>query len=165
MHQNLLWSQGQARKLNNDWIIFPLNIMIANYSATVQFHYIIACLQVSNWISQCSTPHPYYGQCACRWSSTHDDVIKWKHFPRNCPFVLGIHWSLVNSRHKGQRRGALMFSLICDWTNGWENSREAGDLRLYHAHHIIVMTFWCLAISRPSDDHNLWSSQTLHTFY
>ena len=41
---------------------------------------------------------------------THDDVIKWKHFPRYCPFVRGIHRSPMNSPHKGQWRGALMFS-------------------------------------------------------
>ena len=29
------------------------------------------------------------------------------------PFLLGIHWSPVNSPHKGQWRRALMFSLIC----------------------------------------------------
>ena len=34
-----------------------------------------------------------------------------------------------NSPHKGQWRGALMFSLICVWINGWVNNREAGDLR------------------------------------
>ena len=45
--------------------------------------------------------------------STHDDVIKWKHIPRYWPFVWGIHRSPVNSPHKGQYRGALMFSLIC----------------------------------------------------
>ena len=39
----------------------------------------------------------------------HDDVIKWKNFPRYCPFVRGIHRSPVNSPHKGQWRGALMF--------------------------------------------------------
>ena len=43
----------------------------------------------------------------------HDDVIKWKHFPRYWPFVRGIHRSPVNSSHKGQWCGALMFSLIC----------------------------------------------------
>ena len=59
----------------------------------------------------------------------HDDVIKWKHFPRYWPFVRGIHRSPVNSPHKGQWRGALMISLICVWIKGWENSREAGDLR------------------------------------
>ena len=39
----------------------------------------------------------------------HDDVIKWKHFPRYWPFVRGIHRPPVNSPHKGQWRGALMF--------------------------------------------------------
>ena len=35
----------------------------------------------------------------------------------------------MNSPHKGQWRGALMFSLNCAWINGWVNYREAGDLR------------------------------------
>ena len=43
----------------------------------------------------------------------HDDVTKWKHFPRYWPIVRGIHRSPVNSHHKGQWRGALMFTLIC----------------------------------------------------
>ena len=43
----------------------------------------------------------------------HDDFIKWKLFARYWPFVRGIHRSPVNSDHKGQWRGALMFSLIC----------------------------------------------------
>ena len=41
-----------------------------------------------------------------------NDVIKWKHFPRYWPFVRGIHRWPVNSPHKVQWRGALMFSLI-----------------------------------------------------
>ena len=45
--------------------------------------------------------------------SLHDDVIKWKHFPRYWPFMRGTHRSPVNSLHKGQWRGALMFYLIC----------------------------------------------------
>ena len=45
----------------------------------------------------------------------HDDVIKWKHFLRYCPFVRGIPRSPVNSPHKGQWRGALMISLNCAW--------------------------------------------------
>ena len=35
---------------------------------------------------------------------------------------------LMNSPHKGQWRGALMFYLICVWINGWVNNREAGDI-------------------------------------
>ena len=47
-----------------------------------------------------------------------------------------------NSPHKGQWRGALMFSLICVWINDWVNNREAGDLRRYLGHHDVnVMSF------------------------
>ena len=72
----------------------------------------------------------------------HDGVIKWKHFPRYWPFVRGIHRGPVNSPHKGQWRGAWMFSLICVWINGWVNNREAGDLRRNRAHYnVTVMTY------------------------
>ena len=72
----------------------------------------------------------------------HDDVIKWKHFPRYWPFVRGIHRSPVNSPHKGQWRGALMFPLICVWINGWANNREAGDLRRYRAHYVVTVLMY-----------------------
>ena len=48
------------------------------------------------------------------------------------------------SSHKGQWRGALMFSLICVWIKGWVNNREDGDLRRYSAHYDV--TFMCVAI-------------------
>ena len=69
----------------------------------------------------------------------HDDVIKWKHFPRYWPFVRGIHPSPVNSPHKGQLRRALMFSFICVWIDARVNNREAGDLRCYHAHYDVTV--------------------------
>ena len=82
------------------------------------------------------TPNLFLTYC-----DIHDDVIKWKHFPRCWPFVQGIHWSLVNSPHKGQWHGALMFSLICVCINGWVNNFEAGDLRRHCAHYdVIVMS-------------------------
>ena len=67
---------------------------------------------------------------------THDDVIKWTHFPRYWPFC---HRSPMNSPHKGQWRGALMFPLICTWINGWVNNREAGDLRRNHVHYDVTV--------------------------
>ena len=69
----------------------------------------------------------------------HDDVIKWKQFPHYWPFVRGIHRSPVNSPHKGQWRGAFMFSLSCTWTNGWVNNHEAGDLRHHRAHCDVIL--------------------------
>ena len=86
----------------------------------------------------------------------HDDVIKWKHFPRYWPFVRGIHRSPVNSQHKGQRRGALMFSLICARINGWVNKGEAGDLRRHGVNYdVIVMerSWISCAISRILRQH------------
>ena len=50
--------------------------------------------------------------------------------------------SPVNSPHKGQWHGALMFSLICVWINGWVNNREDGDLRRYRAHYDVTVMFY-----------------------
>ena len=36
----------------------------------------------------------------------------------------------VNSPHKGQWQGALMFSLICVWNSCWVNNGDAGDLSI-----------------------------------
>ena len=60
-------------------------------------------------------------------------------FPRYWLIVRWIHRSPVNSAHKGQWRGALVFSLICVWINSWANNGEAGDLRRYRAHHDIIV--------------------------
>ena len=72
---------------------------------------------------------------------SHDDVIKWKHFPRYWPSVRGIHRSPVNSSHKGQKRGALMFSLILARINGWVNNGEASDLRHHRAHYDVIVMY------------------------
>ena len=71
----------------------------------------------------------------------HDDVIKWKHFPRYWPFVRGIHRSSVNSPHKGQWCGALMYSLIYAWINGWVNNRKVGDLRRHRPHFDVIVMY------------------------
>ena len=77
----------------------------------------------------------------------------WRHqietFPRNWPFVQGIHRSSVNSPHKGQWRGALMFSLICVWVNDWVNNREASDLRRYRAHYDVIVVLDLELLHQP----------------
>ena len=88
---------------------------------------VVVFCKITEWWSILTTPRE------------HDDVIKWKHFPRHCPYVRGIYRSPVNSPHKGQWRGALMFSLICVWINGWINNREAGDLTRYRAHYDVIV--------------------------
>ena len=63
----------------------------------------------------------------------HDDIMKWKHFRMAGP--LWIHRPPVDSTHKGQWHGDLMFSLICARTNGWGNNRATGNLRRHRAHY------------------------------
>ena len=87
-------------------------------------------------------------------SVNHDDVIKYKLFPRYWPFVGGIHRSPVNSPDKGQWRGTLMFPLICAWINGWVNNREAGDLRRHRAHYdVTLMITYSIDMSHKSHKH------------
>ena len=43
--------------------------------------------------------------------------------------------------HKGQWRGALMFSLIRAWINGQVNNREAGDLWRHRTHYCREVSF------------------------
>ena len=47
--------------------------------------------------------------------------------------------SPVNSPHKGQWRGALMFSLICACMDVWVNNRDAGHLRRLHNHYDVTI--------------------------
>ena len=73
-------------------------------------------------------------------------VIKWKHFPRYWPCVRGIHRLPVNTPHKGRWRGALKFSFMYAWTNGWVNNREAGDL-IRHRPYYCISVMWGLPLS------------------
>ena len=61
----------------------------------------------------------------------------WRHQMEPLSALLAL-CAPVNSPHKGQWRGALMFYLICAWINGWVNNREAGDLRRRHAHYVVT---------------------------
>ena len=57
--------------------------------------------------------------------------------------AIWIHRSSVNSPHKGQWRGALMFSLMCTRIHGWVNNGESGDLRRHRAHDDVTVMNLC----------------------
>ena len=90
-------------------------------------------------ISHCGPPPGNTSRNNDETIPLHDGVIKWKQFPLYWPFVRGIHRSSLNSPHKGQWRGDLMFSLICAWTNGRVNNRGVGYLRCHRAHHDLTV--------------------------
>ena len=63
--------------------------------------------------------------------------------------------------HKGKWRGALIFSLLCVWINGWVKNCEAGDLGRYRAHYDVILR-WQKMIS-PSNgpflkNHCIWTT-------
>ena len=60
-------------------------------------------------------------------------------------FLAGFHWSWVNSPHKNQWRGALMFSLVYTWTNGSANNGNAGGLRRHHATYDVIVMWYTVA--------------------
>ena len=52
----------------------------------------------------------------------------------------------VNSPHKGQWRGALMFSSICVWIHSWANNREAGDLSRHRGHYDVNVMYVIISV-------------------
>ena len=52
--------------------------------------------------SLCYWPITHFWYQSRNDTRQHDDVIKWKHFPRYWPFVRGIQPSPLNSPHKGK---------------------------------------------------------------
>ena len=89
-------------------------------------------------------------------SITMIDIIKWKHFPRYWPFVRGIHQSPVSFPHKDQWRGALMFPLICAWTNDYVDNHDADAetpscFLWRHGNDSVFRLIRCLVLFTPSD--------------
>ena len=66
-------------------------------------------------------------------------------FPRHWPYVVKSIGHRLSPVWNGQWREALMFSLMCIWTNCWANSWVAGDLRRHGAHAASLPTMATLA--------------------
>ena len=91
-------------------------------------------------------------KCDRRWLFTES---WWRHQIETLSALLAICVgnSPVNSPpHKGQWRGALMFSLICGCIHGWVNNHEAGNLRRHRAHYDVTVMWrrcWSQLIKAP----------------
>ena len=77
------------------------------------------------------------------WSTWQSSYSWWRQSLRVTGHLSGEYRSLVNSPHKGQWRGALMFSLICAWIKGWLNNHAAYDLRRHRAIYDVVVMAVC----------------------
>ena len=72
-----------------------------------------------------SEPYRFHGADVAWWRHQMSFSALLAHCEGNPPFT---------GRLPFQRRWALVFSLICVWTNGWANNRDAGDMRRHRAH-------------------------------
>ena len=106
-----------------------------------------------------SFPLFYFGRRhRCQWVRiikspiffhVHYDVIKWNHFPRYSPFVMGIPQWPMDPPHKGTVTQIFyVFFLLSVQTNCWTNNRLVGNSRYF-------TSTWCasLALGQSYDYH------------
>ena len=77
-------------------------------------------------------------------------------------WLRGIHRSPVNSPHTDQWRGALMFSLICAWTNGWVNNQDSGDMRRHRAYYDVTV-MWLYVPNSDPGSRGIFRRSTRHS--
>ena len=69
----------------------------------------------------------------------------------------------LDSPHKGQWRG--FFSMICVWTNGWANNRDAGDLRCRRTNYDVTVMAWLTFGHTPLNSHHFLASGLWGSFF
>ena len=103
------------------FVIFPIFRIIERLT-TIEFHFQMwqVSSQLSYWtyqlISNCNS-----------W---------WRHQMETFSALLAL------CAHKGQWRGAFMFSLICAWTKCWANNGDACDLRRHCVHYNVILMYY-----------------------
>ena len=133
----------------------PMTVSLLTHICVTRFQWVSCLIPEKNgrqYNSWCIKHQPCSSLRCC---SLHDDVIKWNPFRITGP-LCGDQWPVTpppppphttttTTTHththtlKGQWRGALNFSLICAWINGWANNHEAGDLRRHRAHNDVTL--------------------------
>ena len=76
----------------------------------------------------------------------HDDVIKWKHFPRYWPFYVGN--SPVTGKFPSQRpvtRSFDVFSYL-HLNKRWVNNCGAADLKSHRTHYDVIVMLWSILL-------------------
>ena len=82
---------------------------------------------------------PYDNKMELLYNMVQSKVTWWRHQMETFSVLLALCVGNSQVTGKGQWCGALMFSLIHDWINGWVNNREAGDLRCHCAHYDVTV--------------------------
>ena len=79
----------------------------------------------------------------CMWNPLSCMYKTWTNWQITCPMAYNNaslrKVTLPFTAEKYQWRGALMFSVICAWTNGWANNRDAGVLKGHRSHYNVTL--------------------------
>ena len=117
--------------------VFPIHYM-PPFIHTAR--YLLLFVVVSHWVHSFIHFRVYRPQ-----ETQYFAVSWWRHQMETFSALLAL--CAGNSPHKGQWRGALMFSVIDARIKGWVNSREAGDLRRDRTHYdVIAMVLFVVVI-------------------
>ena len=118
---------------NKEYDKFVTNFTLQKFSEAYQMKITMGkCVRSeNNWVSlyltrkNISIAVKFITYEVC-WSFDVDNMKYWENSPVTCecPF---------------QRRGTLMFSLVCAWTNGWVSNRDTGDLRHHRAQYDVTI--------------------------
>ena len=108
-----------------------LELALANYKLAL-IDYELALIDYKLGSFQGVTSH-YLKQCWPMMTSSNGNIF---HVTGH---LCGEFTAPREFPHKGQWRGALMFSLICVWINDWVNNGEAGNLRRYRIHYDVIV--------------------------
>ena len=143
---------------------------------------VVACVKFATWSDTISLAKARcfitkYGLCA-HWlivnqcycclfmlRQLHDDVIKWKHFPRYWRFVLGIHRTPGEFPTQRPVTRSFDFFFIYARITGWVNNREAGDLRRHRVHcdvtvmSVLMLVVYVAPIGRKALEHHIFRQQ------
>ena len=121
---------------------FTASIVLPDAGTTAQSLQAPGHLRAWSWPCLCPI-YVYDIDSWARYGSPFLSIPWWRHqtgtFSALLALCAGNSRSPVNSPHKDQWREALMFDLICAWTNVYVNNRDAGDLRRHHAHYDVIV--------------------------
>ena len=110
------------------------------FSCIVIVVYVISRLDKDGKVSN-------YKEQVCQWQLINSDIFAlngniFRVTGHLCGEFTGRRWI---PRTKACDAELWFFFLICVWINGWENNREAGDLRRHRAHYDVIAMLYLLA--------------------
>ena len=125
---------------NFEWMLRYLHILNVTHSIFAHER-TVSCngIKIRSWTMPVS--NALHTVCTQNNGIFHDDIIKWKLFPRYWPFVresIGhrrIHFTKANDAE------LWCFLWSAPEKNVWLNNREAGDLRRHCAHYSVTVMY------------------------